>query len=81
MAEDQKPVKLKQLIQTLASTMVVTTKHLDQATADLRNLYASSGSDTLASMTPPRFTLDEMTLDLAFVIDSTSVVEPKGHPG
>lgn len=79
MAEDTKPVKLKDLIQSLASTMVVTTRYLDQATVDLQNVYAT-GSESLAALTPPRFTIDEVTVDLSFVVEEAAVVPDGFEP-
>ena len=69
MTSEIRPIKLKDLVQTLASTMVVTTQYLDRATVDLQNLYAGSASNALAALTPPRFTIDEVTIDLTFVIE------------
>ncbi|HLJ27595.1 MAG TPA: hypothetical protein VKY85_12865 [Candidatus Angelobacter sp.] len=62
------PIALKDLIQSFAATVVATSQHLDQATVDLRNLYVNSGNLSLASMIPPRYLLDEVTIDVSFVI-------------
>lgn len=48
--------------------MLVTTKYLDQAVAELQNIYTTSPDGALAGLTPPRFTLDDMTVDLSFVV-------------
>jgi Skp family chaperone for outer membrane proteins len=70
------PIKLRDLVQSLATIMVGTGKYLDQANVELRNLYFASGSEALADLTPPRFTLDEVAIDLAFVVQEAKVVGP-----
>lgn len=62
------PIPLKDLVQSFASTVAATSHNLDQASVDLRNLYENSGNATLAMMLPPRFTLDEVIIDLSFVV-------------
>jgi hypothetical protein len=66
------PIPLKDLVQAFASTVAATSHNLDQATVDLRNLYQNSGNALLAMMLPPRFTLDEISIDLSFVVISAS---------
>ena len=70
---DSDPVKLKQLAESLASVLVVTNRYLDQATTEMYNLYAQSEDEFLASLAPARYSLDEVTLDLAFVIDKVEI--------
>ena len=62
------PIKLKELIQALAYTVVNTSHQLDEANVDLRKLYLESGNARLAAMTPPRYVLDEVTVDISFVV-------------
>ncbi len=62
------PIALKDLIQSFAATVVTTSQHLDQATVDLRNLYINSGNLGLAAMIPPRYVMDEVTVDLSFIV-------------
>jgi chromosome segregation ATPase len=66
------PIPLRDLVQAFASTVAATSHNLDQATVDLRNLYLNSGNALLAMMVPPRFTLDEISIDLAFVVVSAT---------
>ena len=75
----EEAVKLRDLIQSLASTMVVTGQFLDESTVDLQNLYAHSGSAALAALTPPRFALDEVTVDLCFVVEEAKVASAEGR--
>lgn len=62
------PIKLKELIQALAYTVVNTSHQLDEANVDLRRSYFESGNGRLALMTPPRYVLDEVTVDISFVV-------------
>ncbi|MEM9609970.1 MAG: hypothetical protein AAGA99_21295 [Actinomycetota bacterium] len=75
MAESE-PVKLRDLVHSLASIMVGTTRYLDQSTVDLQRLYGESVGGSLESFTAPRFTLDEVTVDLSFLVDQV-VTEPE----
>lgn len=71
MADDISGIPLSDVISSLASTVVAANQHLDQASVDLRNLYLSSGNTGLANIMPSRFTLDEVTIELAFVVTET----------
>lgn len=82
--EPLEPITLKALIESFASTVVATSHHLDQASVDLRSLYLTSGLDGLGSLVPPRFALDEVAIDLAFVVaqakpEAPSKVPPTGN--
>ena len=62
------PITLRDLIELFASTVVSTSQQLDQASVDLRNLYLNSGNAALATLMPPRYILDQVTIDLIFVV-------------
>ena len=62
------PITLRDLIELFASTVVSTSQQLDQASVDLRNLYLNSGNAALATLMPPRYILDQVTIDLSFIV-------------
>jgi len=62
------PITLRDLIELFASTVVSTSQQLDQASVDLRNLYLNSGNAALATLVPPRYILDQITIDLIFIV-------------
>ncbi len=78
MAEPE-PVKLRDLVHSLASIMVGTTRYLDQSAVDLQRLYGESLDGTLGRFTAPRFTLDAISVDLSFLVDEV-VTQPDPPP-
>src|SRR2546423_1818130 len=62
------PITLRDLIELFASTVVATSQQLDQASVDLRNLYLNSGNAALATLIPPRYVLDQIAIDLSFIV-------------
>ncbi|HEY6972245.1 MAG TPA: hypothetical protein VJA94_23740 [Candidatus Angelobacter sp.] len=62
------PITLRDLIELFASTVVSTSQQLDQASVDLRNLYLNSGNAALATLVPPRYILDQISIDLSFIV-------------
>ncbi len=78
MAESE-PVKLRDLVHSLASIMVGTTRYLDQSAVDLQRLYGDSLDGTLGGFTAPRFTLDGVSVDLSFLVEGV-VTQPEAPP-
>lgn len=74
------PIKLKDMVRSLASTLVMTSRFLDQSTIDLQNLYSHSNQGAGSALTPPRFTLDEVVLDLSFVVDEVVLARDRAQP-
>lgn len=62
------PIDLDKLSIALAASMVSAHRYLIQANQDLQDLY--KGSDTLAGLPIPRFTLGDVAFDVPYVVDS-----------
>ena len=62
------PIQLKELMERFASAVVNASYQLDEANVELRNLYVSSDNLDLAAMGPSRYVLDEVRIDLCFVV-------------
>ena len=80
MPDDITGMPLKDVISSLAAAVVATSQHLDQANVDLRNLYLSSGNSGLARLVPARYTLDDVTIELAFVVTDAKPQEVIASP-
>ncbi|HSG90636.1 MAG TPA: hypothetical protein VLA56_15580 [Pseudomonadales bacterium] len=68
------PVNLQDLLAAFASSLVATRRHLDQANVALDAIYASQ--EMLRELARPSFEIEEVTIDVPFVIESVKPPAP-----